>query len=534
MNPLQLVPRESQTLVGKRQYTGAQYGRTLADWVASSTSQDAESRMAIPVLRNRVRDMGRNNDYVVNALRAIENNIIGQGIGLQSQVKRLRGPGAGKLALDTNQNIETAWRRWKRADSCHTAGTLSFTEIERLLVRNVPESGEIFVRLIRQKFGRSKVPLALEIIEADLLDENYNGTAPGGNQIRMGVEVNKWFRPVAYHFFTQHPGDIQFGSVGNVAQQRIRVPAEDVIHLFIASRPGQTRGIPWFASALTRLRHMSGYEEATVIAARASACQMGFIQTPDPEFEGTGVMDGERVSQFEPGKISTLGPGETFTAFNPTQPSGLLDPFMRYMLRGCAAGVGVSYETLSKDYSQSNYSSSRLALLDDRDTWRRLQQWIIGAFHQRVFEEWLKMSVLSGAMALPNYETQPELYEEVRWLPRGWQWIDPAKEINAYKTAVRSGFMTQTDVVAQNGGDFEELAHSRQREVELAYELDLVFDTNPALVDDKGSEQPSEQPQAEGAMPDDADDADDAEDDDDIEESDDSEDSDDDEEQNSS
>ena len=502
MNPLQLVPRESAALVGKRSYSGAQFGRLLSDWVSSSTSQDAEARMAIRTLRNRVRDMGRNNDHVVNALRAIQNNMIGQGVTLQAQVKRRRGPGSGKMDIDTNQAIETAWRRWKRADSCHVAGTMSFPEIERLLARNVAESGEIFVRMIRQSFGRSPVPLGLEIIEADLLDENYNGESAEGNQIRMGVEVDKWFRPVAYHFFTQHPGDIQFGSVGNVAQRRIRVPANEVIHLFVADRPGQTRGIPWFASALTRLRHMSGYEEATVIAARSSACQMGFIETPDPDYAGDGVMDGERVSKFEPGRITTLGPGEKFTAFNPTQPSGLLDPFMRYMLRGVSAGVGVSYETLSKDYSQSNYSSSRLALLDDRDTWRQLQQWIIATFHQRVFEEWLRMAVLAGVLNLPGYETQPELYEEVRWLPRGWQWIDPSKEINAYKTAVRSGFMTITDVVAQNGGDFEELAHARQRELELCDELEIMFDTDPAHVDGKGTEQPSEQ--GDAASPDEA------------------------------
>lgn len=467
------------------------FGRLLNDWVASSTSQDAEARMAIRTLRNRVREMGRNNDYVVNALRSIQNNVIGQGIKMQSQVKRGRGPGAGQMDNTINDSIETAYERWKRAENCHTAGILSFNEIERLLIRSVAESGEIFVRLVKKKFGRSNVPLALEVIEADLLDDNYNGEY-GKNQIRMGVEIDKWYRPVAYWFFTQHPGDIQFGGSEGVAQRRIRVPAEEVIHLYRTDRPGQTRGIPWFASALTRLRHMSGYEEAEVIAARASACQMGFIETPDPEFEGDGYMDGERVSGFEPGKIQTLAPGEKFVAHNPTRPSGLLDPFMRYMLRGVAAGAGVSYETLSKDYSQSNYSSSRLALLDDRDTWRQLQCWMIEVFHRRVFETWLELAVLSGTLSLPGYETQRERYENVRFIPRGWSWVDPNKEINAYKTAVRSGFMTLTDVVAQNGGDFEELAHARSRELELCDELELAFDTDPELMTEQGQAQPPE------------------------------------------
>lgn len=483
-------PSRATKAPARRQYSGAAYNRLVADWVASSTSQDAESRMAIRTLRNRVRDLARNNDYVSNALRAIQNNVVGNGVKLQSQVMRKRGPGAGQLDTELNRTIEEAWCKWHAADSCHTAGVLSFAEIERLAIRATAGDGEIFVRIVKQKFGKSKVPLALEVLEADFLDENYNGEGLNGNTIRMGVEMDRWHRPVAYHFFTQHPGDISYGAIDGVAQRRIRVPASEVIHLYRVDRPGQTRGVPWFSSALTRLRHMGGYEEAAVIAARASACQMGFIQTPDPEYEGEALMADERVTSFEPGRITTLGPGETFTAFNPAQPGNTLDPFMRFMLRGVAAGAGVSYETLSKDYSQSNYSSSRLALLDDRDTWRQLQCWMISVFHQRVFCEWLEMAVLSNAVNLPGYETARERFEDVRWIPRGWAWVDPQKEISAYKTAVRSGFMTLTDVIAQNGGDFEELAQARSRELELCDELDLVFDSDPELTTEQGQAQP--------------------------------------------
>lgn len=483
--------KKSKPAPARRQYAGARYNRMLSDWVASSTSQDTESRMALRTLRNRVREQARNNDYVANALRTIQNNVVGNGVKLQSQATRGRGPGAGKLDTNLNRSIEEAWAAWGKADSCHTAGILSFPEIERLAARSVAQDGEIFIRMVKGKFGKSKVALALEVLEADYLDENYNAETSNGNQIRMGVEMDTWNRPVAYHFFTKHPGDITHGPADGVGQRRIRIPAAEVIHLYRVDRAGQTRGVPWFASALTRLRHMSGYEEASVIAARASACQMGFIETPDPDFEGEELMDGERVTSFEPGRISTLGPGERFTAFSPSQPGNGLDPFMRFMLRGVAAGVGLSYETLSKDYSQSNYSSSRLALLDDRDTWRQLQQWLISVLHQRVFCAWLEMAALGGALSLPGYETAPEKYEAVRWIARGWQWVDPAKEISAYKTAVRSGFMTLTDAVAQNGGDFEELAQARSRELELCDELELIFDTDPELTTEQGQAQPA-------------------------------------------
>ena len=83
------------------------------------------------------------------------------------------------------------------------------------------------------------------------------------------------------------------------------------------------------------------------------------------------------------------------------------------------------------------HSSSRLALLQDRDNWRSIQQMLKDQFYQPVFEAWLEMAVLSGALNLPTYETEPERYEAVRWVFRGYSYVDPQKEINAQKDAVR-------------------------------------------------------------------------------------------------
>lgn len=466
-----------------RGFQAAQYNRLVMDWQTSSASIDAELRGSLKTLRNRTRDLCKNNDYAKNALRAIENNVVGQGIRLQAQVTQNNGRNAGKLNDRVNTAIESAWSEWQKKDSCHTAGTLSFQDIERLLITSVAESGEVFVRIVRNKFGRSKIPFALEIIEADLLDEQYNEILRNGREVRFGIERDEWQRPVAYHFSTKHPGDYTFS--GTADRGRIRVPAEEVIHLFRSTRPGQTRGFPWFAPALIRMHHLSGFEEAEVIKARAQASIMGFIKS-ESDGLSDGTQDNQRVTNFEPGTIEHLLPGEDFTSFAPSSPGGQFEPFMRSMLRAVAAGIGVSYETLSRDYSQSNYSSSRLALLDDRDNWRTLQQWMIENFHQRVFDAWLDMASLSDALSLPNYEANEAAYKTVRFVPRGWSWVDPVKEVSAYKDAVRSGFMTVSDVVAQSGQDFDELMNQRKREVDTIDGLELVLDTDPKLVSNAG------------------------------------------------
>jgi len=460
----------------RRMFEGARTSRLTADWVTSASSVDAEIRSSLYALRNRARQLCRDSDYARQALRAIASNVVGQGIPFQAQVKQQRG---NRLNTAINDQIEQLWTKWSRAKYCHTAGKLGFADIERLLVRSVAESGEVLVRMVKQPFGDSPVPMALEVLEADLLDDRYNGkVATNGNEVRMGVELDKWHRPVAYYFLPRHPGDYTFSnSTPDNYLPRTRVPADEVIHLFLTERPGQTRGVSWFASAIKRLHHLSGYEEAEVIRARASSALMGFITSPEGELQGDEVLDGERVSNFEPGVFKYLAPGESVSVPTLNAPDGQFEPFLRAMLRAVSAGLGVSYESVSHDFSSTNYSSSRLSLLEERDTYRQLQAWMIESFHQRVFEAWLDMAVLSGALDLPLYDLDPDRYRNVRWMPRGWAWVDPQKEVDAYKAAELAGYITKAEVIAENGGDIEDVFTQRRRELDMAEQLQLYFDT---------------------------------------------------------
>lgn len=462
----------------RRMFEGARVNRLTSDWVTTGTSADAEVRASLAALRNRARQLVRDSDYARQALRAIAANVVGSGIGFQAQVKRQRG---NRLDTPTNDAIELAWADWTRSKYCHCAGKLNFSEIQSLAIRSVAESGEVLIRMVKQSFGGSPVPLGLEVIEADLLDDTYNGTAPGsGNNVRMGVEIDSWQRPVAYWFLEKHPGDYQYphATVTN-AQQRKRVPAEEIIHLFLMDRPMQTRGVTWFASAIKRLHHLAGYEEAEIVRARASSALMGFITSPEGELEGDDVYDGERVTAFEPGTFKYLASGESVTVPSLDAPDGQFEPFLRSMLRAVSAGMGLSYENLSHDFSQTNYSSSRLSLLEEREHWRTLQRWLIDNLNQRVFEQWLDLAVLSGVLNLPVYEVDPERFRRVRWMPRGWGWVDPQKEVAAYKEAIRCGFKTLSDVVAEQGGDLDELLTARKAELEKLDELGITVDTDP-------------------------------------------------------
>jgi lambda family phage portal protein len=473
--------KKSKPQQGQRIYAGAIRNRLNSDWIASSTSADSEIWSSLRTLRDRSRSLCRDNDYAIGAVRTILSNVLGEsGIKMQSKVKLLRGD---RLNDSLNKTIEALWKDWQNPKYCDVGGRLAWPQLERLALRSVIESGEVLIRKVPYKFADSPVPFALQVIESDQLADTYSQSlrAENGNTIKMGIELNQWERPVAYWVYPYHPGDnYAYATPDKQRFTPIRVPAEEIVHLYLCDRPGQTRGVPWFAAAINRLRHMGGYEEAEIIKARAHACAMGFIQSPDPGSFGDAQADGSKKQLgFEAGTIHTLEPGEVFQGFAPTSPNQGLDPFLRFMLRGVSAGIGVPSDALSMDYSQTTYGGQRAAMLDARDYWGVVQQWLWMSFHQIVFEAWLDAAVVSGALYLPGYEANERQYNHPAWMPRGWSWIDPSKDVAASVTAITNGLSTLGRELAAQGLDFEELVQDRQREVDLLKKAKISVEIYP-------------------------------------------------------
>ena len=477
-----IAPRVGGT-VHTRSYNSAKGGRLTAAWSSPTSSADAELVGGLQQLRNRSRALIRDAAYAKRARTIVCNNVIGSGIGLQAQVKSPRGIPNAKI----NEAIEEAWAEWSRPAHCHTGGRLHLADIERLAMGQIFEAGEIFLRLHPIALDGSAVPLAIEVIESERLADHYSiARAQSGNEVRMGVEVDGYQRPVAYWIHATHPGDTFAGSMQR--DSLVRVPADQIMHLYVVDRWPQSRGEPWLHAVARKLNDMDGYSEAEIVAARGAAAYMAFIKTPDatPIPGDVAAPNAQKQIVLDAGLVEQLPPGYDIVMNNPNRPNPNMDPFMRMMLREVSAGVGVSYESLSRDYSQSNYSSSRLALLDDRDLWRVLQGWFIRSFRVELHRKWMTAAVLSSAipgLSAEEYGAAMPRYQAVRFKPRGWGWVDPTKEVEAYKQAVRCGFTTVSDVISQTGGgqDIEDVLEQRERELEMMAEKDLQFDTDPAI-----------------------------------------------------
>lgn len=450
----------------RRSYEAGRRDRLTAEFADVNTSANFELRRALRVIRARSRDLARNNDYVKQFLRRCRDNISGPG-GIKVQARALRPDGEPDEAL--NRRVEADWRDWCHKGTASASGKLSFRDIERKLDTHLARDGEALVRAVHpdNKFG-----FALRVYSVDWLDETYNERLASGNRVIMSVEVDADDRPVAY-WFTPPPADYQFLDTNRPSRYRTRVPAEEVIHYYLpddenSDDDSQTRGVPWTHTAIKRLKMLGAFEYAAVVASRIGASKMAFFQETAPGEESYGGDDDEHggrkdelMDEPDPGTFGIIPEGYELKEWAPQYPHENFNPFLKGVLRGIAAGLGIPYFALAQDLESVNYSSARIGLLDERDVWRGLQLFKVEHFNLVVWRLWLREQLLLGRVKVSEYT---RLLEPV-FHGRGWTWIDPLKEAAGTVTAIDHGFDTITATLAEQGRDLDEYIAERKREL---------------------------------------------------------------------
>jgi lambda family phage portal protein len=168
------------------------------------------------------------------------------------------------------------------------------------------------------------------------------------------------------------------------------------------------------------------------------------------------------------------------------------------MLRSISVATGLSYELVSRDYSRTNYSSSRASSLEDQRRFRPLQKFLIWRFCQPVYRLWFQQCCLAHDAGLPSFDMFPSFTEMVvdpdywtrcNWRAPGWDWVDPMKEVQAAALEVKEGFRSRGDIVEASGGDLRETFVELAAENKLAEQLGLSLGDQQAAVNTAKADQ---------------------------------------------
>ena len=451
----------------KRSFGAAEIGRLTNSLTSQTEYINKTLRYEARILRARSRQLAKSNPYVKRFTKMYVNNICGDmPFKLQAKSKFKNGT----LDKTSNDLIEQEWKNWSKKGTCDTTKRWSLNTFLRLAVNNLAVDGEILIRKIGPGSARNKYGFRLQLLDIDRLDDQKNLILENGNNVHMGIEVDSNFAPVNYYI---KKSSINQASNGSQGVHEI-VPAKEIEHIFIPEFAEQNRGIPPIYATMLNLAHLGAFEEAAVIAARIGASQMGFIQSPD---YGDGTvfdsedLDGRQEIEAEPGFFNYLAPGEQLASWNPKYPDAAMEPFVTSCLHGIAAGLDVAHHNLSGNMSNVNYSSARIAELSERDMWKTLQNHIIEHLIDPIYSQWLETSALMGA--LPFQVKALTKYKDVRWQAKRWAWVDPQKETNAAVMAIENKLKSRTNVIAESGGDIEDVFSDLQNEESMLKEKGL-------------------------------------------------------------
>jgi len=469
---------ESKRVELLQTYDAAKMGGRNVGWHRPHTSAGTEIQTALPFLRSTARDLVRNSPHGSRAVRVLGSHIAGTGV-------RPRGQFGMVADSDTRAALQRVTRdQWERfSENCDLSGQLDFYGQQRLIARAVAESGEA-LRLWRPVEANGLLRWRCEVIEGDLLDHQRNEARRDGSRIVQGVEFDAIGRRVAYWLHESHPGDRY--SSGGLRWDIRRVPAEYVDHIYEVLRPGQVRGVSWFAPVATTMRDVDDLAAAEVVRKKLEACismvvhndhddnDTGGAVNPATDSQGQAILTsgGRPIEAMEPGMVLEARPGWGLDFHAPPASEGLVE-HMKERLHAIAAGIGTTYFQMTGDLSEANYSSMRAGEVEFArlvDVWQAdLMVMQSGA------PAWRRVMAAAGI----NGEIRSEITPRASWTPPKRPWVDPLKDARAAIDQMRAGILAPQEVIARTGRTPEELVEDLTEWRDMTEGLALDPDYSP-------------------------------------------------------
>jgi lambda family phage portal protein len=435
-----------------RSYDAAKVGRRTSGWTANGGSANAELGEGLSRIRNRSRDTIRNNGYAKRAVGVYGSNVVGYGISI----------------VPASKTEQTNWTAWSNSLDCDADGTSNLAGLIKLAVTERFGAGEV---LIRRRWRKASdgyaVPLQIQVLEADHLDESKIGPQANGNYCILGKEYDLLGTCVAYWIFPEHPGEMTGWRSGSLVSRR--VPASEIIHYFRRDRPSAVRGVSELAVSLMRYRDLADWHDAELVRKKMEACVMAIITSDKPD-KALGLASSNGVEKMRPGLIARIGNSEQVT-FNSPQASGAGGEFTRFELHALAVGSGITYAQLTGDMSQANFASNRMGLIEfraliEQEQWLHLVPQVLQPIRKWYREAATLAGVQLGDQAADAY-TMPAKPQ-----------VDPLKDTMTAKESIRGGGMTLSEWLREKGTTLDAYIAERKSELDKLRAAGLVLDTN--------------------------------------------------------
>lgn len=456
-----------------RGFDAARQDRHTEGWYGDYGISQWDIRHQLRVVRNRAREMWKNDPYLTRWGSICRNNIVGaDGAQLVMDVCDFgKDPKTGEWTKRpdkmANEIIQRDFKKWAaKPEYVDAAGKKDLAMMQWHAVIDWHREGEALFRLL-PGFDYPNNPYAFSLarLRPDQLALEYSFEMPNGDNVYNGVHVDKWGRVRGYWFYT-----VQLAT-GIWSGEKIYIPADEIIHVYDEDYEGQTRGFPLVACVLRSIKMLYGYDEAELIKARLQSMNTGTWVQKDGAVDPDAIGDPEdedtrsQLEQtWEPGQDRIAPAGFDYKRDPSTAPNSVYPSYHMESVRRIAGGLDTAYHSFANDPSNVNMNAGRLASLEDRESWKvkqhMLQVMMLGPIFSRP-RGWLTMYLSSGISPLPF--SKRARFDAATWRGRRWPAYDLNGEVAWNEWAVKHGITTDTAIAAESGENrSENLATVRQ------------------------------------------------------------------------
>jgi lambda family phage portal protein len=486
------------------------FGPEMGEWNPWLRSADGEVNNDRDRMVARSRDVVRNDGWAAGGITRIVDSAVGSQFRLVAKPDYRALALAGGGAFDTSwadefgRAAEAEWRMWANdaGKHCDAARQLNMTQMFWLALRHKVVDGDALAPLLwlpeRIGEGSARYATTVQLVDPDRLSNPYQ--QQDTRDLRGGCQLDRLGVTVGYHIREAHQGDMY------LAQESMRWDYFEretpwgrpvVVHDYEPERRGQHRGTSVITPVLGAMRMLSRYDQAELQQALLQTIFATFIQSPfDPADVNSSLNEDGALSEFQKlrsefhegnplslngARIPALAPGEEIKSVTATRPNSGFEAFQGAVLRRFAAATGQSAEQLSWDYSKTNYSSARAAMLEAWKTLKRRRDNFAVGFANPIYGAWLEEAIALKRVPLPRkappFASMRTAYMTCRWIGPARGWVDPVAERQGAVLGMEAGFGTLEDECAEQGRDYEEVLDQRQLEVRMMKERGLALPT---------------------------------------------------------
>ncbi len=484
------------------------------NWWPSLRDPRDDVRMGYVRAAARAIDSIQNSGWLAGAIDHSVAAVLGDGLRLASK------PDADALGWDKKtadawaRTVERKFETWSCSPvECDAEGKHTLGQLGGAIVRSYFAYGEALglVPMVRRQF--SKTQTKVKVLPANKLAQDSNGV-----DMYQGVVMQDWGFPVAYRIWLPLPQ--KFAPAGGMfTEYPVNVPARDAIgrpqvfHVFEGAA-GQMRGITPLAPALRVVRQFDNLSDNTAQAALIHSIFAATVQSEAPTDQilnalrdedeqgvGGGSIDGllaaktqwyqnTKIDLGRGGKIAHLFPGEKLDFLTSKSPNENYEAFAKFLLREIARCIGVTFETLTGDYTGATYSSVRMATSELWPITLRRRKNIAAPVYQIVYEAWLEEAIETGDVPFPGgvdaFLANRASACRADWRGPAKPQADDLKTAKAHEVYKRLGTVSDEQVCAELGTDWEDVYEQRAREKAKREELGLPETDTLAPPDEEG------------------------------------------------